>query len=459
MKQGAGVSVSYSRLGETDLTLTVWEGRTVFASNLDGGARIEFGERDYLIPVDDLTYGEPELGDRVTQTLNGESVVFEVATPTTGEPCWRYADAGRTFYRLHCKRVVPEVDTTAPTIVSATVGQDGETLTLTFLEEVHEDTGVYAGFTLDGTYGPATCTFSANDGAGTLTFTISRQIGSVETITLDYTPGAVEDRSNNALAAVSAMAVTNNSEQEGDWTPYALDNRALWLKAQSSDCFSDNLRATPCSNGDLVQEWVEYDDAENFIVAQGTSGNRPTFRQVTDIGTGVSTYDVRGVSDDYLTATGTALDAAPAAYTVFLALTADSAPGTGKTAFGFGPNGERGVIRRSFSGAVWEFILFINGSARQITSATAVATGSRVVVGIVFDSSLGSAQFKAYVGSTNVGSVTQSGALQAGSVTKRLLTDAFDAARGWPGGLYEVLVLKDAPTADELTKLTTYLAG
>jgi len=102
----SGNTLIYRRGNTTiDLTNLAWTGRTVFASNLEGGARIEFGDRDYLIAVADLTFGEPRTGDRITETVGGVDYTFEVMTPDTGEPSWRFSDQGRTVYRLHTKQV------------------------------------------------------------------------------------------------------------------------------------------------------------------------------------------------------------------------------------------------------------------------------------------------------------------------------------------------------------------
>lgn len=101
----AGVSVTYSRAATAgSVALTAWVGRTVFASNNDGGPAVEFGERDYLIPAAALTLGEPEEADIVTETVGGESLRFRVVRPSTGEPAWRWSDPGRTVYRVHCTR-------------------------------------------------------------------------------------------------------------------------------------------------------------------------------------------------------------------------------------------------------------------------------------------------------------------------------------------------------------------
>jgi hypothetical protein len=101
----AGVSVTYSRTGQSSLTITAVPGRTVFSSNQDGGARIEFGDRDYLIEASALTYGAPALGDRIAEVIDGVTTTFEIVTPNTGEPAWRWSDPSHTRWRIHTKKV------------------------------------------------------------------------------------------------------------------------------------------------------------------------------------------------------------------------------------------------------------------------------------------------------------------------------------------------------------------
>lgn len=103
VQEAAGVSVTYSRAGETDLALTAVSGATRFRSEHDG-VRVEIGDRDYLVRVADLTYGTPRVGDRVAEEIDGTVITFECQTPENGEPAWRYTD-DRAEYRLHCKRV------------------------------------------------------------------------------------------------------------------------------------------------------------------------------------------------------------------------------------------------------------------------------------------------------------------------------------------------------------------
>lgn len=118
LKQAAGIAITYTRGAETitiAATAGAWaSGASRFSSILDNGQRIEWSDRDYLIPAALLTAlpaspgsvaGEPIAGDRITETINGVESVFEVMLPDTGEPAARFSDSGRTRYRVHTKQV------------------------------------------------------------------------------------------------------------------------------------------------------------------------------------------------------------------------------------------------------------------------------------------------------------------------------------------------------------------
>jgi hypothetical protein len=98
--------VTYRRGAEVLEGVPAVVGRTVFSSNLNGGARVEWGDRDYLIAAADLADlgGEPAEGDTIEQTVDGTAVVFKVLPPDTGEPAYRWSDGEtRQTWRLHCK--------------------------------------------------------------------------------------------------------------------------------------------------------------------------------------------------------------------------------------------------------------------------------------------------------------------------------------------------------------------
>lgn len=107
----------YTRSGrDIDLTGKAWVGNTAFRRNAgEGGAALVHGERDYLIPVADLTLDgqrvQPERGDRITETINGELVIYEVTAPPD-EPEARYSDHERTIWRVHCTYQFSSLDQT-----------------------------------------------------------------------------------------------------------------------------------------------------------------------------------------------------------------------------------------------------------------------------------------------------------------------------------------------------------
>lgn len=108
--QAAGIAASYVR-GAMSTAITAESGsltvgRTAFTSNREGMARIEWGDRDYLLLASAIVaLGEPQEGDRLTEVVNGIQCVFELMRPDTGEPAWRWSDVEQTMYRLHVKQV------------------------------------------------------------------------------------------------------------------------------------------------------------------------------------------------------------------------------------------------------------------------------------------------------------------------------------------------------------------
>jgi hypothetical protein len=111
--QAAGVTISYTRLaGGTAVTITdAVAGRSSQVSTTGPGdikSRVDFTERDYLIPVASLiqngTAFEPIEGDRVEETINGTLYRFEVK-PADNLKAWDWSDTGRTRVRIRTKRV------------------------------------------------------------------------------------------------------------------------------------------------------------------------------------------------------------------------------------------------------------------------------------------------------------------------------------------------------------------
>lgn len=93
-------------------------------------------------------------------------------------------------------------------VTSVTLAANGETLTVILNKAVNN----YTGFTITPSGSAATLSYSSGDGTNTLVFTTSRTMYSNEIITMNYTPGNVEDLQGNLLDTVSGVVVTNNSE-------------------------------------------------------------------------------------------------------------------------------------------------------------------------------------------------------------------------------------------------------
>lgn len=107
----AGVSVTYQR-ANVSATLTVVPGDqqavAVRLGQVPQGSS-SWMERDYLIDAADFAAagfdGTPALGDRITETLAGESVTFELMRPSGGGQPWNWSEPERLTYRVHAKRV------------------------------------------------------------------------------------------------------------------------------------------------------------------------------------------------------------------------------------------------------------------------------------------------------------------------------------------------------------------
>lgn len=97
-------TVTYAR-GALSARVQATVGQTSFQVDSGYGLFQEVTSRDFIIDVDDLAaFGEPQRGDRVTETLNGSNEVFEILAPGT-EPHFEYSDRDRAVFRIHTKHV------------------------------------------------------------------------------------------------------------------------------------------------------------------------------------------------------------------------------------------------------------------------------------------------------------------------------------------------------------------
>lgn len=108
--QAGGIAINYVRGGTTiEIAAAdglVWLGDARFGVTTDGGPRVVFGDRQYLITAGSLgSLGEPEEGDRIIETIDDTEYTFEVMQPGTGDPAVRWSDPARSRWRVNAKRV------------------------------------------------------------------------------------------------------------------------------------------------------------------------------------------------------------------------------------------------------------------------------------------------------------------------------------------------------------------
>ena len=102
--------VMYCR-GEQSVEVAATVGRTVFEIADAYGVVEQSESRDFLIPAADLVLGDavtlPERGDRVRETQDGKTLVYEVMAPGK-EPHYRFSDVYRRTLRIHTRQVAVE---------------------------------------------------------------------------------------------------------------------------------------------------------------------------------------------------------------------------------------------------------------------------------------------------------------------------------------------------------------
>jgi hypothetical protein len=103
-----------------------------------------------------------------------------------------------------------DITSDPPVAQSATIASSGTSLSVAFDKPVTGSTVI----TLSATGGAVTATYASGDETDTLVFTLSRTVESGESVTVDYSPGNIEDLTANALEAFSGLSVANNSTQD-----------------------------------------------------------------------------------------------------------------------------------------------------------------------------------------------------------------------------------------------------
>jgi hypothetical protein len=107
LNAAAGTTVTYRR-GSDEAEITATIGRSDFEAQDQSGVIENWEARDYLVPTDQLPFGEPVRGDVIVETSGGLDLEYEVAAPR-GVPVFRYGDAFRSIVRIHTKQTADGV--------------------------------------------------------------------------------------------------------------------------------------------------------------------------------------------------------------------------------------------------------------------------------------------------------------------------------------------------------------
>lgn len=104
LKANLARTIAYSR-GPLSVEIPATVGQSEMDLFSEAGAAVRVATRDYLLAAADLVLGgtavEPARGDRIEDAQDG---LFEVLSPGTGEPDWRWM-AGRRMFRIHVKEI------------------------------------------------------------------------------------------------------------------------------------------------------------------------------------------------------------------------------------------------------------------------------------------------------------------------------------------------------------------
>lgn len=146
-------------------------------------------------------------------------------------------------------------DTTPPTVSAASIATNGQTVTVSFSENVSTAGYDNGDFDLDCTIAGGNIPLNSIAGTGSSrTFTAGVTINNGDVCNLDYTGtlNEIEDPSGNDLAVFIDRSVTNNSTQGSDTTPPVVNTASIGSDGQTiTITFSEDIVTTGYDNGDF----------------------------------------------------------------------------------------------------------------------------------------------------------------------------------------------------------------
>ena len=196
--QAGSGSLRFYANNYSTMTFAQWDSFLGSGDGTDEAANTILTDPGFNPDDSTLDGNDPTDFKRTTYTTNGRSSAVMGAYQTGSETIGLLNGAS---------------DTTAPTVTGTVIGTDGETVTITFDENVtgtENDT-----FTLDCVIAgdPVAMTYSSGSGGTALVFTAASIISGADSCTLDFDGDAndFEDDSGNDLVDFNTDPVTNNS--------------------------------------------------------------------------------------------------------------------------------------------------------------------------------------------------------------------------------------------------------
>lgn len=109
LQVAGGRSVTFTRVPDIEIALTATATMNKYELPNSEGIATEVQSYDWVITTDELVYGSdvltPRTGDQITETLNGETVTWEVLDLDEMRPAVEWFDVEGLLLLVHTKRV------------------------------------------------------------------------------------------------------------------------------------------------------------------------------------------------------------------------------------------------------------------------------------------------------------------------------------------------------------------
>lgn len=99
----AGIAMTYQRGGDSQSVTAVRSSRAEIVND-ENGIPVQTRRHALVISASELGF-EPRAGDRITESIGGVDVTWEVLPPAEGEPSFTWWDRAQTAYLIDVTQV------------------------------------------------------------------------------------------------------------------------------------------------------------------------------------------------------------------------------------------------------------------------------------------------------------------------------------------------------------------